>query len=88
MSLFELPESKQRLRDISGKIWNRSADPTHPDNASDAEWQAGYLYGCHSDKDTFEDTSDEWKRRGKSEKVTAAFRSWKAGYWAGRFTRL
>lgn len=99
--LFELPASKARLRDISQIVWKRkSGDPTHPDNASDPDWQAGYLLGCHSLNDSADDLNAEWKARGKPDAANKtdntqperqridAFRAWKAGYWAGRYTRL
>lgn len=78
-----------RIRDLSARIYNRSADPAHPDNALDADWQAGYLLGRFTEKDTFDDIGQEWRMRGKPPGTEAtAFRAWKAGYWAGRFSRL
>lgn len=87
-----------RIRDLSAKIYKRSADPAHPDNALDADWQSGYLLGRFTEKDTFDDINQEWKKRGKpslnmepdteTRNPARAFRIWKAGYWAGRFSRL
>jgi hypothetical protein len=96
MKPFDLGNSKNLMRDLSQRVWDRrSGDPTHPDNASDAQWQAGYLYGCHTEKDSTDDLREEWEirgkphsRRGHMTKQTRLFRNWKAGYWAGRFTRL
>lgn len=78
-----------RIRDLSAKIYKRSADPAHPDNALNADWQSGYLLGRFTERDTFDDICQEWKKRGKPPGTEAkAFRIWKAGYWAGRFSRL
>lgn len=101
MKLFELPPTKAKLRDLSQQVWKRpSGDPSHPCNANDADWQAGYLLGCFTDKESSDDLTPEWKRRGKPKTCSAyddtvperqkseSWKSWKAGYWAGRYTRL
>lgn len=100
MALFELPADKARLRDVSQFAYGRvSGDPTHATNAQDAHWQAGYLLGCHTRKESADDIQDEWLARkkpgvwqtdptGVEHKRAEAFRAWKAGYWAGRYTRL
>lgn len=99
---FDLSPSKTRLRDVSQVIWKRaSGDPRHPCNASDADWQAGYLLGCFTTaKEAADDIEIEWNRRGKPGSASqyddtiperaraSAFKAWKAGYWAGRYTRL
>lgn len=100
MKLFNLSKTKNRLRQIAGLCYQRNGDPTHPENAADADWQAGYLYGCHTTKESDEDIRVEWEGRGKpggdlesdstkrERDELEKFRSWKAGYAAGRFTRL
>jgi hypothetical protein len=79
---------QQRLRNLPGSLKGRSGDPRHADNASDADWQAGYLLGCHSDKEPFDDISQEWLRRGAPNAHPQEFTNWKTGYWSGRYTRL
>lgn len=100
--LFNLPEYNRKLRDISQKIWGKkSGDPTHPENRENGDWQAGYLLGCFTqNRDSGEDITPEWERRGKpsSQELyddtvlersrVISWRSWKAGYYAGRFSRL
>jgi hypothetical protein len=98
---FDLPPSKTKLRDISQVFWKRpSGDPRHPCNALDADWQAGYLLGCFTSKESSDDICAEWKRRDKPKSASQyddtipersrvdAWKSWKAGYWSGRYTRL
>jgi hypothetical protein len=87
-----------RIRDLPGSLVKRSGDPNHPDNALDADWQGGYLFGCFSTNDSMDDIHDEWHRRGCPELVKCPdsdppttvnrFRSWKDGYWAGKFYAL
>lgn len=93
--LFKLSPTKVTMRNLSAVISGRpSGDPTHPENAGDADWQAGYLVGCHTEKESDDDIPEEWKRRGCPwdkpgwEKGAKGFRNWKAGYWAGRFAHL
>lgn len=97
--LFKLSPTKVTIRNLSATISGRaSGDPTHPENASDADWQAGYLVGCHTAKESDDDIPEEWKRRGcpgefpaagpKHARALVRFKNWKAGYWAGRFAHL
>lgn len=96
--LFKLSLSKERVRNISAIVWKRaSGDPTHPENASDADWQAGYLVGCHTERESMDDITSEWRIRGNPGNGTMEpaeveavrlFRNWKAGYWAGVFAHL
>jgi len=74
-------------------INQRSADPRAYENGLDADWQAGYLIGCCVEKDPeiWEDSHPitvEWIRRGRPQRSTPEFKSWKAGYWAGKFRNL
>lgn len=96
--LFKLSPWKKTIRNLSALIHERSSgDPTHPENASDADWQAGYLVGCHTENESCEDIAAEWERRGRpgSQLIEGPdawgllqFRNWKAGYWAGVFGHL
>lgn len=98
-TLFQLSLGATRLRDLSQRVYDRpSGDPTHECNRSDADWQAGYLYGCFTTRDDgLEDIRQEWQRRrlpdmprkdGKDAVEWAEFRNWKAGYNAGRFSKI
>jgi hypothetical protein len=86
--LFKVSITKAKLRDMACSLYKRSGDPTHPENAGDADFQAGYLLGCHSPYESSEDIKSEWEGRGEPNGKNKPFRSWKAGYWAGRYTRL
>ena len=101
MKLFALTPTQECLRDLSVKVWKRqSGDPAHPDNAGDADFQAGYLLGRFTTDESFDDINTEWEARDKPDTATQAddtapergrtqrWRSWKAGYWAGRMSRL
>lgn len=74
---------------VSQGIYKRSADPKDPQNVNDIDWQTGYHVGL-SDKKSYElhdpnhPITVEWEARGKPEKVTPEFTSWKAGYWAAK----
>lgn len=93
--MFDLPPETKWIRDrIHQAIHGRSADPAHPDNASDGDWQSGFLFGSQYEPDPanelahLDEIEKEWKRRGKPAFEDKQFESWKSGFWAGRFHHI
>lgn len=86
---IKVSPTKHKLRDAVCKAsYNRSGDPLHEENRNDADWQGGYLYGCFTEYRASVDIHEEWLNRGKpKENKCRQFKSWKAGYWAGRASR-
>lgn len=78
------------LRDISGKIYKRSGQPTDDQNRQDKDWQAGYFLGCTTENESEFDFTTEWIFRGRPEsgQKLEMWRSWKAGYYSGRMNQL
>ena len=88
MSIKVSPAKSQARDAVCKASYNRSGDPTHDENRADADWQGGYLYGCFTPNTSSIDIREEWKRRGFPKEGTCRqFKSWKAGYWAGRASR-
>jgi hypothetical protein len=78
---------------LARSLNKRSHDPRSPENASDPDWQAGYMIGCcHEEslelRDDRHPITAEWRRRLCPNRATPEFTSWKAGYWAGVFRML
>lgn len=82
-----------KIVDIAEKIWKRSSDPKHPDNCQDEDWQEGFATGRTNESrasihEDHHPITIEWKNRGCPDRPDDRFRSWKAGFWAGTFSKL
>lgn len=76
------------FRELNAKFSGRSTDPKHHVNALDSDWQAGYLLGCHTQKETFDEIHIEWLLRGKPTLEDHTWISLKRGLWAGKFMAI
>ena len=80
---------KTKLRDITAKISGRvSGDPRHTENRLDPDFQAGYFMGILTENESSFDITQEWELRGKPKGDISNWKSWKSGYWAGRYSVL
>ncbi len=75
------------------RAFNKSYFPDAPENIANEDFQAGYQVGLLNEDKSIADSDHaitaEWRRRGFSGQETdAAFKDWKRGYWAGRYTAI
>lgn len=72
-------------------IYERSCFPDDPENAADADFQAGYAEGLkQGDRKKLSDPTHpinlEFERRSRVNDVP--FQNWKRGYWVGVYTHM
>lgn len=81
------------LLEAMGKTFGRSYFPDAPENANDADFQAGYQVGLLNEDISISKPDHpipvEWRRRGfQGDETDEAFNTWKRGYWSGRYTAI
>lgn len=93
----ETPLVPRRIAEIIARtLHQRSSDPKATENCDDNDWLGGYFLGILDEReyeahDEAHPITEEWHRRGSNqmkEKQAKRFLNWKAGWWAGRFSRL